>query len=410
MVFSPVYRACTWQNLMTVDFFANLTPFLDFEGFTEPANFHPAPDDYHVVIADIQGSTKAIAAGRYKDVNMMGAAVITAALNALGDLPGVAYVFGGDGATMIVPDQAINQVQKALIGTKMLCESRFGLGMRIGIVPISHLRAKNVDLQVAKFQLSPGNHLAFFRGGGAETADAMIKDPDIGKAYRVEAPDDDSAPDLEGLSCRWSPIENRRGTILSILVASTNGKADVFDDVIVSLRQALGHSIAEAAPVSVENLKFRWPPRFAGTEAKATAAKGFWARVMRYGFVLLQSALQYILHKTGGSAGSYHAPAYLGEMIANSDYRRFDDLLRLVLDCSKDQARAIEESLAKLRQSKPIAYGLHEADTALMTCLVFNLEESEHVHFIDGGDGGFAMAARQLKEQLKSTAAAKASG
>jgi hypothetical protein len=35
-----------------------------------------------------------------------------------------------------------------------------------------------------------------------------------------------------------------------------------------------------------------------------------------------------------------------------------------------------------------------------MTCIVFSLTASEHVHFIDGGDGGFAMAALQLKEQL----------
>lgn len=40
------------------------------------------------------------------------------------------------------------------------------------------------------------------------------------------------------------------------------------------------------------------------------------------------------------------------------------------------------------------------ADTALMTCLVFNLRKSEHVHFVDGGDGGFAIAAKQLKTQL----------
>jgi hypothetical protein len=43
---------------------------------------------------------------------------------------------------------------------------------------------------------------------------------------------------------------------------------------------------------------------------------------------------------------------------------------------------------------------MHVADAALMTCLVFDLAESRHLHFIDGGDGGFAMAARELKRQL----------
>ena len=42
-----------------------------------------------------------------------------------------------------------------------------------------------------------------------------------------------------------------------------------------------------------------------------------------------------------------------------------------------------------------------------MTCLLFSLEDSEHVHFIDGSDGGFAMAAVGLKEQLRETAEAR---
>lgn len=102
----------------------------------------------------------------------------------------------------------------------------------------------------------------------------------------------------------------------------------------------------------------------------------------------------------GGRFGAYDAPAYKSELIANTDFRRFDDMLRLVLDCRVEQVSALEESLDKLRHAGGIAYGLQVADTALMTCLVFNMEKSEHVHFIDGGDGGFAIAATQLKAQL----------
>jgi Protein of unknown function (DUF3095) len=41
-----------------------------------------------------------------------------------------------------------------------------------------------------------------------------------------------------------------------------------------------------------------------------------------------------------------------------------------------------------------------------MTCLVFSLEQSRHVHFIDGADGGYALAALQLKAQLQALAGA----
>ena len=75
-------------------------------------------------------------------------------------------------------------------------------------------------------------------------------------------------------------------------------------------------------------------------------------------------------------------------------------MLRLVLDCSDAQADALEKCLERMRVEGRIAYGLHVADTALMTCLVFSLEKAEHVHFLDGGSGGFAEAAKQLKAQL----------
>jgi hypothetical protein len=36
-----------------------------------------------------------------------------------------------------------------------------------------------------------------------------------------------------------------------------------------------------------------------------------------------------------------------------------------------------------------------------LTCIVFSYN-GNHVHFVDGSDGGYAMAARGLKAQLKS--------
>jgi hypothetical protein len=36
-----------------------------------------------------------------------------------------------------------------------------------------------------------------------------------------------------------------------------------------------------------------------------------------------------------------------------------------------------------------------------MTCLVTSRADNEHVHFVDGGDGGYTKAATQLKARLK---------
>ena len=35
-----------------------------------------------------------------------------------------------------------------------------------------------------------------------------------------------------------------------------------------------------------------------------------------------------------------------------------------------------------------------------MTCFVKSTTQNQHIHFIDGGDGGYAAAAKQLKKQM----------
>ncbi|MEM9108254.1 MAG: DUF3095 family protein, partial [Pseudomonadota bacterium] len=77
-----------------------------FEQVADRDGYVPLPDEWLIGIADVVDSTGAIAAGRYKAVNFAGAAVISAATNAVdGQLP--FFAFGGDGAHFVVrPDQA----------------------------------------------------------------------------------------------------------------------------------------------------------------------------------------------------------------------------------------------------------------------------------------------------------------
>ena len=386
------------------DFYAGLESFGDFAQVTDLTLYVPAPDDWLVVIADIKGSTQAISEGRYKDVNLVGAACITAVLNVTKGhrLP---YVFGGDGATVMVPPADLPAVKEALLKTQRLAESGFALSLRVGAVPVSDLRRDGSDVLVAKFRLSPGNYLAMFAGGGVARADALIKNGDGTEGYVFQYDSDAGNPDLEGLSCRWEPLKTQRGVMLSILVHALDtdreSAARVYERVLAELRRELGYDPQDNRPVVAENMRFRWPPRGLRSEAMATRGEqGYWRRRL---FLTVQSLIQWYLEKFDKSAGGYDAPAYRQELRDNSDYRRFDDTLRLILDCPAADAETIERVLAGIRGEGSIAYGVHRADSALMTCLVFNLTESEHIHFIDGGDGGFAVAAKQLKRQLAET-------
>jgi hypothetical protein len=117
-------------------FYAALAPFTEFAEVTEAARYTPAPEDWLVVLADIEGSTEAARAGRYKDVNLIGAACITAVLNVTSGLE-LPYAFGGDGATLLIPPGAKDAVAGALIRTRHVASSGFGLALRVGMVPVA---------------------------------------------------------------------------------------------------------------------------------------------------------------------------------------------------------------------------------------------------------------------------------
>ena len=96
---------------------------------------------------------------------------------------------------------------------------------------------------------------------------------------------------------------------------------------------------------------------------------------------------------------------YVDEMVENSDFRKFDGMLRMVMDGSEAQYQGTARRTSKreFREGR-LVYGMHKSSEALVTCIVFSYN-GNHVHFVDGSDGGDAMAARGLKAQLKTLGA-----
>ncbi|MFT5511603.1 MAG: hypothetical protein ACI89J_004707 [Hyphomicrobiaceae bacterium] len=386
------------------DFYRALTPATSFSQVAELQYYDAVPDDWTVLIGDIRGSTEAIRAGNYKSVNMVGAAVITAVLNAC---PGydIPFVFGGDGGTLIVPPAANQAGREALARLRVHAQSLFGLDLRAGAVTVAALRAGGHDLRVMKLRLSEDNHLAMFSGGGLAFADEWLKRALPGDAIHIPASEEDELPDLEGMSCRWQPLASQNGMILALISASADttaaGERAHFYDVTQALTQILGAPLELSAPVSDQTLKFRWPP--AGLELESRATAGHKSRVRRKIEILSQSFIQGLLELFNGSAGYYDARKYREEMRHNTDFEKYDGMLRLVLDVTIEQAAQIDAYLHGEYQAGRLYYGIHSAQEALMTCVVFSLQESRHVHFIDGANGGFALAAAALKAQLAST-------
>ena len=90
---------------------------------------------------------------------------------------------------------------------------------------------------------------------------------------------------------------------------------------------------------------------------------------------------------------------YKATLFRNSDVRKFNDIYRQILAGGPKQREALEDWLAERYARKELVYGLHVADRAHMTCLVFDYS-GRHLHFIDGADGGLFLAAKAFKKRV----------
>jgi hypothetical protein len=375
------------------DFYARLPVFSGFSRLMDPSLYHQVPDGWLIGVADIVQSTKAIANNRYKAVNMAGAAVIASVTNALEncDFP---FAFGGDGASFAVSPQDASAARAALAATAIWVKEDLDLVMRVALVPIEVIRSQGLDVRVARYAPSPNVSYAMFSGGGLAWAEAAMKRGE----YTVDMAPAGTHPDLTGLSCRFSEIPTERGVILSLLIvpaSDANGTAfrRLIEDVIALVERSPG----AARPVPSNGPPLRWPNPGVEYEARAWRGKPLFLRRLGAHAVSLFS---YVILRYGISMGSFVPQVYMKQLVENSDFRKYDDGLRMVLDCSPALADAIEKRLISAVASGTIRYGLHRQDAAMMTCFTLSVTRPDHFHFIDGARGGYASAATALKAML----------
>ena len=375
------------------EFYRAIPVFRGFTRLMDPELYSPLPDDWSIGVADIVESTKAIAQARYKSVNMAGAAVIAAVTNAFEgrEFP---FVFGGDGASFAVAPSDLERARQALAATATWVKEDLDLQMRVALVPLAAIRAQGLDVRVARFGPSPNLSYAMFSGGGLGWAEAAMKRGEF--AVPVAPPG--TQPDLSGLSCRFEEMPAMRGLILSVLVLPAQG-ADpaAYRRLIEDIVALVEGSPDQGRPVPPHGPPLRWPP--AGVELEARAQRGGSLFKRRLG-VLANTLFAYCVMRFGIKVGTFVPRIYVQQVVENSDFRKYDDGLRMVLDCTSDLDQTLSGRLTAAASAGVAKYGLHRQDAAMMTCFTPSALRSDHVHFIDGARGGYASAATALKATL----------
>jgi len=375
-----------------MDFYQAIKGFNDFTQFSDESHYSDVPNDWFLIISDIESSTDLFDRGSYKLINMIGASTIVAVANALKTLD-FPMVFGGDGATVLVPNDKIEIVKSYLATTVKNSYEEFNVKIRIGCISMAEIYQNGLSVQIAKFCLAGGPSISFLKGNGLDWFEKKVKS---GFYHLSTKSNVDLVEVMAGLSCRWAPIKNSQGLILTLIVKAVDDShcfSELVEiikkiDGIVSLNEEKANPI-HSSKMSLGNFDVE-----ANLENKLTRSSS----VVKIKIKMLITLFMRFFNIKIDGIGLQN---YLADNASHSDFKKYDGTVKLVIDCNINQKNLILELLKRSFESGKIYYGFAESESALITCFVKKYSQGQHIHFVDGNNGGYTLASKTLKQQMQ---------
>lgn len=370
-----------------------------FRDVADGYRFTPLPEDWHIVVADVRNSTEAIRQGRYKEVNMAGAAAIVAVLNHYKYSFDLSYMFGGDGAVIAIPDRSVDIVKGKLAYCQNTIRRIYDLELAVGVISMKEIRDNGYDIRTAKLKLSEEIHQTVFWGKGIQYAEGRIKSDDFysGLVNAIEA-------DFTGLQCRWDHLPGEKDEIVNYIIqACSNDEEEntrIYNKCFQQLDRIYGNE-DEYHPISISKLDFTRNSRLLGVEWKLQTEQPDMLHKIKYAFrIAAESLIGGFFMRQNINTSTMDWEAYKSDMRRHTDYRKFNDSLKFVITGTIAQRMKMTKFLEQLYAKGDAVFGVHPSSSVMITCFVENFDK-QHIHFVDGADGGYTMASRELKKRRK---------
>lgn len=371
---------------MNENFYLDLNPIDSLLQIGNDNIYKKAPEDWFVVVSDVIGSTQAIEKGKYKEVNMVGALSIISILNINKSID-IPFIFGGDGAFLLIPKSIYEQSKQALLSIKKIALETYSLVLRVGIIAIKDICSQNKQILVSKYLVSKDYSQVIIKGGGLEFADTLLKSSD--KYLIKESLDPLYQVDISGLECRWKAIKTPKEENLSILIKAFD--ESYYEKILSDLDKILGNN-TNRHPIIEGNLKLSFDNNLK-TEASLYTKNTISRFLIILKLKLINSIGAFLMANKISQWANYKK-----RIIFTSDTEKFDDMLRMVVATNFSQTKALETYLENEYKNKNLVYGIHKSNSSLMTCLIFQ-RHGKHIHFVDGSNGGYSLASKELKNR-----------
>lgn len=355
--------------------------------------FTQVPENWYVVVADVENSTIAVENGLHNEVNLAATGSIVAVLNEFKlkeryfKIP---YFFGGDGATFIVPATVRKNVMDILEVHRVHVQNNLSLNLRIGTMSVKDILSAGFKLKIAKLKLNPLLTIPVILGNGLKYAEDEIKASWL--------PSKKSFPkkevNLEGMECRWDEIvpENEGKKVVCLLVFCENEiqQAKVYAEVITKINSIFGN-LDKRQPISTISLKLN--------SSIAKIRKEMYAKIGKYSIGYL--AKNWFLTVLGKVYFKFfkEGKKYLEELSQLSDTIMMDGTINTVMVGKEKDIDKLKTYLTHRENKGELTFGIHTTYASVMSCYVQDRKE-KHIHFVDATEGGYTTAAISFKKKL----------
>jgi len=357
------------------------------ETIKDPDLFQHVPLDWHVIVTDIKGSTKAFAKGKYEEVNITAAGSIIIGINvAKKNKTDIPFIYGGDGATLIVPSDIKEELLENLATLRKNVREKFELNLRVGSISVKELHEKKHALRIAKYPVSKNYHQAIFIDEGLYIAEHTIKN---NFTYQTHKTGNGKPLDLEGLECKWNvihPPKNKEEILCLIVDASKKQKHEIMYGEILSNIDTIYGSFEERHPVKTEHIS---STLHIPTLRRESLAK--------FGYVSVPHIIRRLFENLAEKLG--WSTSHKKLLTLATDTLKVDGTLKTIIAGSRDQRRHLISYLESEERRGLFSFGYYVTPSTTMTCFV-EPRKGRYVNFIDGTDGGYIQAAKVLKKKV----------
>ena len=369
----------------------------------DDALFRDVPEDWQVIVVDVEGSTQAVKNGLHHQVNLAATGSIVAVLNAVkayDEAIKVPYFFGGDGATFLVPggllggdgsDPDAPDLLEVLDRYRQHVLRQMYLTLRVGALSVAEVYDTGRAIRITKFAPNDALTIPLVLGAGLKYAERTIKGIFIDETVRE---DEAEVPDLTGMECRWqeiAPPEDEDQVVCLVIDCEREGEqARVYADAAAKIDEVLG-DYAARQPITVDKLKLNLTIEKIKREMRARTGNFDIGYLLKNWLITVAGKFYFTYFKEGRE--------YVEKVSQLSYTLMLDGTFNCVLSGTPAEIATLREYLDLCELRGELVYGIHATHASVMSCYVED-RKAKHIHFVDGTEGGFTTAAKMFKAKL----------